>query len=130
MKTKILPCPENGVLEISVTGELGNDHACELVQITLGHIKSGLAARLVIDLRATRLNHGFSLFNLYRLVENFRQATFCCDVQILILSRGEEKKRRYLERAAGQARLDLRNFSSRPEMRKYLGGQSCFVGKC
>jgi hypothetical protein len=66
--------------------------ACDLVQITLGHIESGLAARLVIDLPATRLNHGFSLFNLYRLVENFRQATVCRDVQILILPRGEEKK--------------------------------------
>jgi len=62
------------------------------MQITLDHINSSLAFRLVIDLRATRLNHGFSLFNFYRLVENFRQATVCLDVQILILPGGEEKK--------------------------------------
>ncbi|WP_319587525.1 hypothetical protein [uncultured Desulfobulbus sp.] len=128
MKTKILHYPENGVLEIIATGELCNDKACDLMQITLGHITSSLAFRLVIDLRATRLNHGFSLFNLYRLVENFRQATVCRDVQILILSRGEEKKRRYLERAAGQAGIDLQNFSSRADIREWLGGQSSFEG--
>jgi len=73
MKTTILHCPGKGVLEFAVTGKMCNDHACDLVQITLGHMKSGLAVRLVIDLPAIRLNHGFSLFNLYRLVEKFQQ---------------------------------------------------------
>jgi hypothetical protein len=123
MKTKILHHSENGVLEVVVTGELCNDKACDLMQITLGRLNSSLAFRLLVDLRATRLNHGFSLFNLYRLVESFRQGVVCKNLQVLILSRGEEKKRLYLERAAGQAGIDLQNFNSRADIRTWLGDQ-------
>jgi hypothetical protein len=109
-------------LEIRVTGQIGAENACGIIQHAIVEAYGSNYRELALDLRQAGFDHSTALFRLHSLLQLFKAIILQKDLRVTVLFNVDNAEQwMYLDKAEEFDGITMRYFTNREAALHFLG---------